>query len=97
MRHDHVAQTAANGTLDVKIACVKCDETFTFNVTFAQYSAWMQNELVQVAFPEIPREDRELFVTGTCRNCYATMFGPRPGAEEEDEEDEPEDETTSEE
>jgi hypothetical protein len=36
--------------------------------------SWRAGALVQDAFPEVPKEYREMFISGTCPKCWDDMF-----------------------
>jgi len=50
------------------------------------FEDWRQGELVQFAFPYLSKEQRELLISGTCGECWKTLFGNPFGDFEEDEE-----------
>ena len=80
MRNNHVARTLPSGKIALTVICERCEKAHTFEVDGAPYLAWMSGELVQNAFPQIDRKERELLVSGTCGKCWAKMFGRAPRA-----------------
>jgi hypothetical protein len=51
-----------------------CREDFAIFVPTGNYLWWLAGELVQNAFPMLPRGERELLVSGTCDKCFKAMF-----------------------
>lgn len=61
--------------IDVRITCVVCKKEQTIqNVPIKGLVARLSGELIQNCFPEMNQGDRELFVSGTCNDCYMTMI-----------------------
>lgn len=65
----------------VAIQCPFCGKTSLLKVSNAGLRARQAGALIQVAFPDMPAADRELFVSGICAACF-------PKAPEDEEEDE---------
>ena len=74
MRDNHVAISSGADQLEVVLVCAMCHETYTYVVSFEQYMSWRAGDLVQRAFPDMPREDREMFVSETCNSCFHKLF-----------------------
>ncbi len=85
MRNNHEAMTLGlpEGEIAVSVLCPACSKMHTLTVPVAGYMLWLIGEPVQVAFPDIAREDREMLVTGTCSSCWLEMYGPPPAGEPE--------------
>lgn len=68
----------STGGVIVKRKCTYCDETITIDVPakwVQGLQSWMNNEeLIQNALPEMDAGDREVLVSGICKQCWATMF-----------------------
>jgi hypothetical protein len=58
------------------VFCVECDKEYSLPVSAEQVLRWQQGELIQNAMPELPRADRELFLSGICGDCWKKTFGP---------------------
>lgn len=58
--------------------CPMCDEVHAVMVHAADYHRWTSGTLIQVAFPYLNADDRELLMTGICGACYAML---EPAAE----------------
>lgn len=63
-------------------------------VTEAQFNAWKSGTLIQVAMPQVEKDERELLISGTCGKCWEEMFkfDEGDGDEQVDVEDEQRDE-----
>ena len=53
--------------------CVMCGKTGTVKVLADDLKRYREGALVQVAFPEMPVDDREQFITGTHPACWDKM------------------------
>lgn len=60
--------------------CRWCGEAAVVVVLRDHYSRWRAGELVQVAFPEMPADQRELLVSGTHPKCWDEMWEAPDGA-----------------
>lgn len=61
-------------TMIIKAHC-DCGSTRDFEVWTPDYLNWQNGTLVQTAFPYLLPEYREwLFVSGTCPECWNTMW-----------------------
>lgn len=56
-----------------------CGKVNEVRVEVEAYNRWQGGELIQVVFPDLSAEERELLISGTCPSCWDAMFG-----EEED-------------
>ena len=52
----------------------------------AGLKAWEDGELIQDALPNLTADQRELLISGTCDDCWKTMFGTVDDEELEDDE-----------
>jgi hypothetical protein len=59
---------------EIKKKCVCCGEEYTVKVHEEDYEKWKDGELVQVAFPYLTADERELFITGICGICFDDLF-----------------------
>lgn len=77
-------QSDGNYTLTVK--CPFCGkETQVKDVSPEGWFALMRGALMQVAFPNMSAEDREVLISGLCKECQASVFG---GCDEDEEDEE---------
>lgn len=57
--------------------CTSCDKDIRVPVTQDQYEEWLDSrKYVQTAFAHLSPEHRELMISGTCAECWNTMFPP---------------------
>lgn len=72
--------------------CACCGKPQRVEVKQSEYHAWLvERRHVQDAFPTLPASQRELFISGTCGDCFAEMFPPEPDDDGEDEDCEDDD------
>lgn len=62
--------------------CPLCEKDTSLTVPAAQYEAWQSGTLVQQAFPDMNKDDREILMTGICSPCFEEMWN---NADEDDE------------
>lgn len=63
--------------------CINCNKRETLTISVEGYRLWKhEGKYVQDAFPELSDDDRELLISGTCKECFAALFPP-----DEDEDD----------
>lgn len=58
----------------IEAECRICGKTKSLNVDYDRVQKWMNGMLIQDAFPEMPVEDRELLISGTCPECWDKLF-----------------------
>lgn len=51
---------------------------------------WQGGQLVQIAFPYLSAEEREMLISGTCKECWDKMFTPDEKEGDSEESDEAE-------
>lgn len=57
------------------VQCNVCDNHVTVPVHPMQVHQWrVSGEFVQNYFPDLPLNDRELLLSGTCGSCFDRMF-----------------------
>lgn len=54
--------------------CPVCQRTSRMEVDGASYMRWVGGELIQIAFPSMSIDDRELMITGTHPECWKKIF-----------------------
>jgi hypothetical protein len=72
------------------IECRECSKSYAIPVTLYQLNSWQDGELIQNIMPELGRDTRELFISGTCSECWDKMFGLGPFGSDGDESEEEE-------
>lgn len=61
----------------MKINCALCDYPQYLPVSAEQVARWRSSgDYVQVAFPDLSANQREMLVSGTCGVCWDKMFPP---------------------
>ena len=70
-----VTSTPENDYACLEVACTCCDEAYLFGVALSGVQAWQNGAFVQDAFPELPKQYREMLISGTCPECWTNMFG----------------------
>jgi hypothetical protein len=60
----------------ITVQCGICEQFIAVSCTNEQYARWKNHEgLIQDIMPDVPRELRELLISGTCPACFDEMFG----------------------
>lgn len=54
--------------------CLGCGDYTFFTMTWEQYTQWKAGVHVQIIFPDWSAEDREMLISGTCPDCWRTMW-----------------------
>lgn len=54
--------------------CPLCKETSTLQLDSDKVRAWQGGQFVQVVFPEMDADQRELLITGTHPHCWDLLF-----------------------
>ena len=55
--------------------CPFCGRVNEVEVNEADYLDWDDGVLVQVAFPYLSADEREMLISGICPTCWDEMFG----------------------
>lgn len=56
--------------------CPLCVNWIVINMTYPQHKAYVEKTAyVQDIFPHIPKEEREMLISGTHPECWNEMFG----------------------
>lgn len=69
--------TVAASTVEMVGACFTCpgcNKAIVMSVPAEGLRRWHAGALVQVAFPDLAPEKRELLVSGLCPGCYAEIY-----------------------
>ena len=83
MNHDKFWDTITD-TVDVDTKpCMMCGETSKVKMLVHHYLEWQNGGLIDQVCPEMPKETREMLISGTHPECWEKMFE----GNEEDEED----------
>lgn len=54
--------------------CPFCRTKTEIKISAKGYVSWINGDVVQDAFPDMPAEDRELLISGMCYNCQDKTF-----------------------
>ena len=54
--------------------CFRCGEFGTLEAPISGIELYNDGALIQDAFPDMPREDREQIISGTHPKCWKEMF-----------------------
>lgn len=63
--------------LTITKQCPVCKEQHRVIVARKAYDAWQSGALIQVAFPDLPKDQREILITGIDDHCWREMFAPK--------------------
>jgi hypothetical protein len=64
----------AGGKLRIDGKCGSCQAPFQFLVSADGYLRWRNGGLIQRELPELNADERELLISGTCGECFDSMF-----------------------
>ena len=56
--------------------CLGCGKTHEIEVKAEDHQRWQAGEHAQHAFPYLDADQRELLISGTCKECWDEMFPP---------------------
>lgn len=59
----------------LQIGCTCCGNDYLIGTSMSGYTAWRNGSYIQDAMPDVSKEYREMFISGTCPKCFADMFG----------------------
>lgn len=54
--------------------CPICGKRFKIRVKWEDFQRWKQGELIQICFPDLKPEERELLISGVCPDCWNDTF-----------------------
>ena len=60
---------------NVKVECWKCSDAHSIRVKPSDYKEWQEGELIQDVLYYLTEDERELLISGTCGDCWDTLFG----------------------
>lgn len=60
-------------TASFKKQCCICEKVHEISVDAIKYFRWQSGELIQLVFPEKTEDERELMISGTCGDCFASI------------------------
>jgi len=71
-KRDDMESVVEESSMTVK--CRMCNTLHVINVSQEQIKVWKAGALIQVAFPNLNADERELLMTATCGTCFDSMF-----------------------
>jgi hypothetical protein len=57
------------------LECVQCSKESWIEASPVDVEAWRDGELIQNAMPYLDANQREMFISGVCGDCWEKMFG----------------------
>lgn len=67
--------TSLHEGFTVVIECHMCNTEHEIHVSEEDYWRWANRTPVQIAFPYLTADQREMFISQTCGSCWDAMFG----------------------
>ena len=64
-----------NRNMKVTKECRICNKPQTLEVNYDGCVKWQEGAYIQNAMPYLNVDERELLISGTCRDCFDRMFG----------------------
>lgn len=58
----------------VKKTCRLCNELHQIHVYKNDYESWKNGKLIQEVMPYVPKDIRELLISGICGTCFDGLF-----------------------
>jgi len=58
----------------VSIDCVMCKQPVVVHVDMMDVAKWQNGMLIQKAMPYLTADEREMFISGTCSDCWDKLF-----------------------
>lgn len=63
--------------ISILTVCPYCHKKYIVNVEEQDYYDWTyKRKLMQECFPYLSSTERELLISGTCKECWNKMFKP---------------------
>lgn len=54
--------------------CIVCGHVEEMTVDYTSLKKWQNGTLIQEAFPDMPRSQREQLISGTCPDCWDKLW-----------------------
>jgi len=59
------------GTIAYSTSCVFCGKEHITHLDKVKLQRWRAGERIQLVFPEMSSDDREILISGTCPQCWS--------------------------
>lgn len=70
-----IVNNTTNVNIKVSVNCIYCKEQYIFEVNLDKFRAYQYGALkAQNAFDNLKPEEREMFISGICPNCWNEIF-----------------------
>lgn len=56
--------------LTIETTCRTCHGKTVLTIPKAHWDKWQDGTVIQTAMPTIPKENRELLISGNCADCW---------------------------
>lgn len=66
----------AQATTIVRKRCVCCGKVHDIELDAEKVALWQAGAHIQDVWPEMPADQRETLISGTCPSCFADLFPP---------------------
>lgn len=67
-----------NSTLELEFECLECHGHFKYECPKNNVLKWINGSFIQHAFSHLTIDDREIFLSGYCSDCFDKLFPPEP-------------------
>jgi len=61
-------------TTEVEAICERCNTESILKLNSDGLNRWINGDYIQIAFPELDVDTRELLISGTCGACWNEFF-----------------------
>jgi hypothetical protein len=58
------------------LSCIRCRSDHNVSLKGSDLFKYNQGKYIQEAFPYIPKDLREMMLSGICNTCFQTIFPP---------------------
>ncbi len=74
--YTYIGNCEQDGLLHVilEVRCTECKTTKRILVDPNGYHKWINGTLIQRALPDLPKDIRELLISGFCGSCFDKLF-----------------------
>lgn len=60
--------------MKIEKRCPHCGKIQVLEVNENQYNDWLAGKNIQIAFPDLSPDDREILISGICPECWNDIF-----------------------